>query len=54
MIYSEELRALEGFDHGQATAIWKKHLYSKENYKSILWNVIILAQWLQNDKKYKR
>lgn len=52
MVYAEELKALQGFDHDQAVSIWKRHAANKGNYKSILWNIILLSQWLQQNRKY--
>lgn len=52
LIYSEVLRELSGFNCKLAISIWEKHLHLKGNYKSILWNIIMLAQWLQTNKKY--
>ena len=52
MIYSEDLRELPGFDYEQAVNIWEKHIDRHGNYKTILWNIIMLAQWLQHNKKF--
>lgn len=52
MIHSAELKDLSGFDRSQAIDIWEKHLRLEGNYKSILWNMIMLAQWLKGNKQY--
>lgn len=52
MICSEALRELPGFDYEQARYIWKKHLMKQGNYKTILWNIILLAQWLKHNRKF--
>ena len=52
MIHSVELKNLSGFDQKQAIDIWEKHLRFKGNYKSILWNIVVLTQWLKDNMQY--
>lgn len=52
LLDAEELKKLPGFDYEQAMNIWRKHVTKLGNYKSILWNILMLSQWLQMNSKF--
>ncbi len=52
LICSSVLKEFPGLNYNLVTSFWKKHLQMEGNYKTILWNAIMMAQWLQKNKKY--
>jgi asparagine synthase (glutamine-hydrolyzing) len=50
LIFSEELKKLPGIDYKMIIDLWDKEISGHYRYKTIIWNILMLAQWLIDNK----
>lgn len=51
LIFSEELKKLPGIDYKMIIDLWDKEISGHYRYKTIIWNILMLAQWLIDNKE---
>lgn len=49
-LYSETFRQFSGLDFEEIDKIWAVELSGKYKYKTIIWNILMLAQWIVDNK----
>jgi len=54
LIFSDELQCFPGIDYKAITRLWSKEVQGKYHYKTIIWNILMLAQWLKENKENYR
>lgn len=50
LIFSEELKKFPGIDYKMIINLWDKEISGHYRYKTIIWNILMLAQWLIDNK----